>query len=115
VRIPDVPVGALSLLSPAGFLALVGEGRQDLSPGIVVFASYAGARELAIAVALLVLLAARAVPALVGVLVVAAVVNALDVGGAVLADRWVQVPGAVIFTIAYASAAIWLSRSEHPG
>ena len=106
-------VGALSLLNPRGFLALVGEGNQALSPGAFVFAGYAGSRELAIAAALLVLLAARATPALVGVLMVAALANAIDVVGAVLAGRLLQLPGALIFTIAYAAAAIWFSRNQH--
>jgi hypothetical protein len=111
----NAAVGALSLLSPTGFLGLVGERSQDLTPGVIVFAAYAGARELAIAAALLVLLALRARPALVGVLFFAALANAFDAAGALLAGRWVQLPGAVIFSVAYASAAMWFSRNQHVG
>src|SRR5215469_13549584 len=82
----NAAVGALSLLNPSGFLAMVGGGDQDLTPGVTVFAGYAGARELAIAVALLVLVALRAGPALVGVLVIAGLANAIDVIGAILAE-----------------------------
>jgi hypothetical protein len=111
----NAAVGALSLFSPTGFLALVGERSQDLTPGVMVFAGYAAARELAIAAALLVLLAVRATPALVGVLVFAALANVFDTAGALLAGRWVQLPGAVIFSVAYASAAIWFSRNHRLG
>jgi hypothetical protein len=112
-------VGALSLLSPTTFLAVIGQSTPELTPGVLAFAGYAGARELAIAVGLVVLLAVRATPALAGVLVVAALANAIDAAGAVTAQRWVQLPGAVVFALAYASAAIWFwrasTRSSGPG
>src|SRR5579885_2450185 len=52
--------GLLSLLAPASFLALVGERSAEVSADAQIFAAYAGARELAIAGALLVLLFMRA-------------------------------------------------------
>jgi hypothetical protein len=104
-------VGALSLFAPAAFLNVVGQGAQDVTPATAVLAHYAGGRELALAAALVVFLGARAWPLLVGALIVAALANAIDAAGATAAQRWVQLPGAVLFAVVYACAAIWLSRS----
>ncbi len=112
-------VGALSLLSPASFLATVGHAAQEVTPGVLLFAAYASARELAIAAALLGLLVVRAAHPLIGVLLVAALANAIDAAGAVAAQRWAQLLGAVVFGVAYACAAMWFSRatsrSSYPG
>src|SRR5689334_2353029 len=51
--------GILSLVAPATFLTLTGHPGEPLTTGVMVFADYAGAREIAIAAALLVLLALR--------------------------------------------------------
>ena len=81
-----------------------------MTPSTLVFAEYAGARELAIAVALIGCVALRIAPALAGVLVVAATANALDAVEALATARWVQLPGAVVFAAAYACAAVWYTR-----
>ena len=102
--------GLLSLLVPASFLTLVGERSAEVSADAQIFAAYAGARELAIAVALLVLLFIRARRALAGVILLAALANGFDLGHALLTQRWVQVPGALIFAIIYLAAAVWFFR-----
>jgi len=100
--------GVLSLVAPATFLALVGHRGEPLSAGARVFADYAGARELAIAVALVVLLVLRSRRVLPGLMVVTAGANAVDAGGAVAAGRWVQLPGAVVFALIFLATAAWL-------
>lgn len=107
----NATVGVLSLLAPSQFLAFVGQSSQELTPAASVFAAYAGARELGVAIALLVLLAMRRVPLLAGALTVAALANLVDAALAVAAQRWVQLPGALAFTLAYAIAAVWLPNT----
>jgi hypothetical protein len=100
----NAAAGLLSLLQPGAFLSAVGEATL-VSPAVSVFAEYAGARELAVAAALFVCGLTRATPALMGVLIVASAANALDTVGAIASGRWVQLPGALVFAIAYALAA----------
>ena len=49
----NTAVGVLSLVAPSVVLAAVGQGGQELSPATLVFAGYAGARELGIGLLLL--------------------------------------------------------------
>ena len=106
----NAAVGLLSLLAPTGFLAAVGQASPSMTPATSVFAEYAGARELAIAVALIVCAASRIAPALAGVLVVAATANTLDAVEALASGRWLQLPGALLFAMAFTGAAIWFAR-----
>lgn len=108
--VTNLALGLLSLLAPASFLRLVGERGAEVSANAQIFAAYGGARELAIAVALLVLLLLRATRGLAGVMLLAALANGFDLGHALLTQRWVQVPGALIFAIIYLTAALWLFR-----
>ncbi len=64
----NAAVGLFSLLTPAAFLAAVGQTTPVVTPSTSVFAEYAGARELAIAVGLIVGAALRMAPALLVVL-----------------------------------------------
>jgi hypothetical protein len=106
----NAAVGLLSLIVPSAFLGLVGETTFPVTPSAAVFAEYAGARELAIAVALAACAALRITPALAAVLGVAAIANVIDAIAAVASGRWVQLPGAVVFAVAYGSAA-WLTHN----
>jgi ABC-type nickel/cobalt efflux system permease component RcnA len=100
--------GMLSLLAPSTFLMIVGVRVVQLNEGAQLFAAYTGARELAIAVTLLVMLLTRASRGLAAVMLLTALANVFDVGHAILAQRWVQVPGALVFAIIFLAAALWL-------
>ena len=103
-------VGVLSLFAPGTFLTAVGQSTPVVVASATVFAEYAGARELAVALILLVCAAMRIGPVLAGVLLVAAAANALDAASALATSRWVQMPGAVVFAAAFAFAAAWYAR-----
>jgi hypothetical protein len=100
--------GVLSLFAPSAFLAIVGVQGAQLNASAQVFAAYTGARELAIAVTLLVLLVTRASRGLAAVLLLAALANGFDFVHAVITQRWFQAPGALVFAIIYLAAAVWL-------
>ncbi len=108
-------VGLLSLLAPGAMLALVGHAGEQPSPGTRVFADYTGTRDVAIAVVLVVLLAARSSRALPAVLLLAALANGLDAVVALVSQRWPQLPGALGFAIAFLVAAVLLSRQSMIG
>ena len=101
--------GVFSLIAPGTFLTAVGQPTPVVASASV-FAEYAGARELAVALILLVCAAMRIGPVLAGVLLVAAAANALDAASALATGRWVQMPGAVVFAAAFAFAAAWYAR-----
>jgi len=61
--------GVLSFLSPSAFLAIVGVRTGQLTEGAHIFAAYTGARELAIACTLLVLVLTKASRGLAAVIV----------------------------------------------
>jgi Domain of unknown function (DUF4267) len=100
--------GVLCLFAPATFLGIVGERTVQVNAGAQVLAAYTGARELAIAITLLVLLVTRASRGLAAVMLLTALANVFDFGHAVIAQRWVQAPGALVFAIIYLAAAVWL-------
>ena len=107
--------GVLSFLSPSAFLAVVGVHTGQLTEGAHIFAAYTGARELAIACTLLVLVLIKASRGLAAVMLLTAVANGFDAVHALLAQRWVQVPGALVFAIISLAAALWLfSRPAGP-
>jgi hypothetical protein len=106
----NVTAGALSLFAPTAFLALVGHRGEPLTAGAQLLAAYAGARELAVGVALVILLVLRSTRVLAGLLAVTALANALDGVGALASQRWAQAPGAFVFALAFLAAALWLSR-----
>ena len=102
--------GALSLFAPASFLSIVGVHSEQVSASAQVYAAYTGTRELAIAVTLVVLLVMRATRGLAAVMLLTALANALDVVHALAVQRWVQVPGALVFAVVYFATAVWLFR-----
>jgi hypothetical protein len=106
-------VGVLSLVAPATFLAVIGHRGAHVTASTQIFASYTGARELAIAVALVILLALRSTRVLPGLMVVTAGANILDVADALVNGRWAQVPGAFVFALAFLAAAAWLFKQPH--
>jgi hypothetical protein len=103
--------GLLSLLAPSVFLSAVGQVGLEVTPAASVFAAYAGAREVAIALTLIALLVLRAWPAFVGALIVAALANVADALDALADQRWTQLPGAVVFALVYIGAAMWFAKS----
>src|SRR5262245_10801174 len=107
-------VGALSLVAPGTFLGAVGHPDEPLSAGVQVFAAYTGTRDLAVALLLLVLLAARSTRLLAGVVLLVALTNTLDVLDAIASQRWAQVPGALAFAVVFVAVAIWLLRRPGP-
>ena len=100
--------GVLSLVAPAAFLSIVGVQTAQVDASAQVFAAYTGARELAIALTLLVLLVLRAPRGLAAVMLLAALANGFDAGHALLSQAWFQLPGALLFAIVYLAAARWL-------
>jgi hypothetical protein len=106
-------VGVLSLVAPAAFLTVIGHHGIPVTSSAQIFAAYTGTRELAIAVALVVLLMLRSTRVLAAVMVVTAGANLLDVVDALAVGRWAQVPGALVFALAFLAAAAWLVRQEH--
>lgn len=104
--------GVLSLVAPTTFLSIVGvpSARVGLSASAQVFAAYTGARELALALTLLVLLILRAPRGLAAVMLLAALANGFDAGHALLTQSWFQLPGALLFAIVYVAAALWLFK-----
>jgi hypothetical protein len=113
--VTDAVFGVLSLFAPASFLSIVGVHSEQLSASAHVYAAYTGTRELAIAVTLIVLLAMRATRGLAAVMLLTALANALDVVNALAAQRWVQVPGALVFALIYFATAVWLFRRSAGG
>ena len=102
--------GVLSLVAPAAFLSIVGVRTAQVDASTQAFAAYTGARELGLALSLLVLLVLRAPRGLAAVMLVAALANVFDAGHALLAQHWVQLPGALLFAIVYLAAALWLFK-----
>jgi ABC-type nickel/cobalt efflux system permease component RcnA len=100
--------GVLSFLSPSAFLSIVGVRTGQLTAGAQIFAAYTGARELAIACTLLVLLLTKASRGLAAVMLLTAVANGFDAVHAILSQRWVQAPGALVLAIISLAAALWL-------
>jgi hypothetical protein len=108
-------VGVLSLVAPAAFLAVIGHQGMPVTSSGQIFAAYTGTRELAIAVALVVLLVLRSTRVLAALMVVTAGANLLDAVDALAAGRWVQVPGALVFALAFLAAAAWLAKQAREG
>jgi hypothetical protein len=48
------------------------------------------------------------------VVLVVALTNGLDVLDAVASQRWAQVPGALVFAVAFTAVGIWLVRWPWP-
>lgn len=101
----NVAAGVLSLVAPAAFLAAIGHRGERLTTGTHIFAAYTGARELALGVTLLVLLALRSTRVLPSLLAMTALANALDGVAALASQRWEQAPGPVVFAIILLVAA----------
>ena len=108
VIVTSAAFGVLSFLSPSAFLSIVGVRTGQLTEGAQIFAAYTGARELAIACTLLVLVLTKASRGLAAVLLLTAVANGFDAVHALLSQRWVQAPGALVFAIISLAAALWL-------
>jgi hypothetical protein len=100
--------GMLSFLAPSAFLSIVGARTGQLDAGAQIFAAYTGARELAIAVTLLVLLLTQASRGIAAVMLLIALANGFDAVHAILSQRWAQAPGALVFAFIYLAAALKL-------
>ncbi|MGI8689243.1 MAG: hypothetical protein ACR2M3_11750 [Thermomicrobiales bacterium] len=102
-------VGILSLFAPATLLASLGQSGEHLTAGTRLFAAYTGAREIPVAVLLVVLLVMRSrlLPAL---MVLSASVYALDGLDALASGDGPRIAGSFVFAIAFLSAALWLFK-----
>lgn len=105
----SLSIGLLGLLAPTNLFAVLGHGGEPITDLTRQLAAYVGARELVIGVALVALLLRRS-PALPIVMILFAASNALDSIDALAFHRWAQLPGAVLFAIAFFAAALWLTR-----
>lgn len=103
-------IGVLGLLAPGNLLALLGYPGEHLTGGTVQLAAYVGARELPIAVILLVLLVAKSNRVLPAMMLLFAASNALDAIDALAFQRWAQLPGAAVFAVAFLVGAMWLLK-----
>ena len=106
----NAAVGVLGLAFPDAFMALIGHADETLTGAGRVFAAYAGSRDLAVGLALLVLLLRGSTGPLAAMVLAASLANALDALAAAAAERWVQVPGAALFAAGYLAAGLWLLR-----
>ncbi len=108
-------VGVISLLAPGTLLKAVGEGSQSVNAGTQIFANYTGTRNLAAALVLLALVVMRSRRVLAGLLITVALANFLDAITDLVAQRWPAVPGPIILSIAFLSAALLLlRRADNP-
>ncbi len=107
--------GLISLLAPGTLLRAVGEGSQSVNAGTQIFANYTGTRNLAAALVLLALVVMRSRRVLAGLLITVALANVLDAITDLVALRWPAVPGPIILSIAFLSAAVLLlRRADNP-
>jgi hypothetical protein len=110
----SVTVGAI-LMGLGGVIALVKPGLllgpgDAISPGVRVYAGYLVSRNLALAAMLLVLLFLRARRMLQGMMLLTAVIQALDAVLDAIEGRWPIVPGVLVFAAVFFLGARWLGR-----
>jgi hypothetical protein len=98
--------GVIALVRPA---LLVASG-ADIDPAARVYAGYLASRDCALAVALIVLLVLRARQLLAGALLLAALVQAMDIVVDAGSGRLVLVPGLVLLAALMIAAATRLAR-----
>ncbi len=104
--------GLTSIFAPQVFLIAVGVSGEPINAGTEIFARYTGARDVALAVMLLILLAVRSRRVLAGLVVATALANALDCALDLVAQRWPAALGPFLFAILYLAAAVWLFRQD---
>lgn len=104
--------GLASIFAPQVFLAAVGVSSEPINAGTEIFARYTGARDVALAVMLLILVAVRSRRVLAALVVATALANALDCALDLVAQRWPAAPGPFLFAILYLAAAAWLFRQD---
>jgi hypothetical protein len=104
--------GLASIFAPQVFLAAVGVSGEPITAGTEIFARYMGARNVALAVMLLILVAVRSRRVLAGLVVTTALANALDCALDLVAQRWPAAPGPFLFAVLYLAAAAWLFRQD---
>ena len=108
-----VVIGA-SLMAMGGVIALVRpamlvSASDEINGAVHVYAGYLVARNLALAVMLLFMLAIRARAALSSLMVLTALIQLLDAGVDFMEGRWTLVPGVLVFAMAYFVGAARLS------
>src|SRR5215468_162111 len=104
--------GLASIFAPQVFLSAVGVGGVPINAGTEIFASYTGARDLALAVMLVILVAVRSRRVLAGLVVATALANALDCALDLVAQRWPAAPGPFLLAVLYLAVAVWLIRQD---
>ena len=108
-------IGVLGLVAPAALLGILGHPGEHVNASTKQLAAYVGARELPMAIMLLVLLFVRSNRALPAVMALFASANALDAIDALVYHRWSQLPGAAAFALAFVAAALWLVKQHRSG
>ena len=93
-------------------MSVLGHPGDPVTGGTVQLAAYVGARELPMAVMLLVLLLMRSNRVLPAVMLLFAASNGLDAIDALAYQRWAQLPGAAVFALAFRAAASWLCQKR---
>ena len=104
--------GLASIFAPRVFLTAVGVSGEPINAGTEIFARYTGARDVALAVMLLTLVAVRSRRVLAGLVVATALANTLDCALDLVAQRWPAAPGPCLFASLYLAAAVWLFRQD---
>jgi len=109
----SVILGAL-LMAAGGMIALVRPAMlvspdAEISSAVRVYAGYLVARNIPLAIMLLVMLGLRARSVLRTLMVLTAFIQLLDAGMDCMAGRWTLVPGVLIFAIAFFLSAARLS------
>ena len=108
-----VIVGAL-LMALGSVIALVNPGMllapgEPITSGVKVFAGYFVSRNIALSVMLLAMLAARARRMLCGLMLLTALVQALDALLDIRDGRYMLVPGVAVFALVFLFGAWWLA------
>jgi hypothetical protein len=106
-------VGILSLISPSTLLSLDLGRATPVTPGVLVYSTYNGSRNLALGAMLIALLVVRyrwRWTALAVVAIVIGISHLLDALAQVVQTRWAAVPGSVGFALIFYVAAVWLFR-----
>jgi len=104
--------GLASIFAPQVLLIAVGVNGVPINAGTEIFARYTGARDVALAVMLLILVAVRSRRVLAGLMVATALANALDCASDLVAQRWPAAPGPFVVAVLYLAAAAWLVRQD---
>lgn len=97
--------GVIALINPAMLLA----PGEPITAGVRVYAGYLVSRNIALAVMLMAMLAVRARRMLCGLMLLTALIQALDAILDARDGRWMLVPGVTVFAVVFLFGAWWLA------